>query len=112
MESRDVEEQPPSRRPSMGETAVARVCVRVPGRARVCVGVRLGVVKPPAVRPPPLGLSPGPRARALKLINYHSYLVITHLPLKISNESFWRSFDVASMWMRSIHCFVLWYIYS
>lgn len=64
MESRDVEEQPPSRRPSMGETA-ARVCVRVPGRARVCVGVRLGVVKPPAVRPAtsrarPSALGPGP----------------------------------------------------
>lgn len=62
MESRDVEEQPPSRRPSMGETA-ARVCVRVPGRARVCVGVRLGVVMPPAVRPAtarPSALGPGP----------------------------------------------------
>lgn len=69
MESRDVEEQPLSRRPSMGETA-ARVCVRVPGRARVCVGVRLGVVKPPAVRPAtarPQPWAPGPRSQTDKL---------------------------------------------
>lgn len=42
---------PPPRRPSTEYgIETARVCVRVPGRARVCVGVRLGVVEPPAVR--------------------------------------------------------------